>query len=194
MGLCAPPTPPVAAMGEYTVIDGRGHMLGRLASIVAKQALLGRKVVVVRCEEICLSGGIERQRYQRYLNKKMNTNPTKGPFHFRSPSRIFWRTVRGVVPHKTKRGVAAMERVKSFEGIPAPYDTQKRMVVPDALKVLRLLPGHKFCTLARLSSEVGWNYYDTVKELEDKRKAKSAAYYAKKQELLAQRAKAIASL
>ena len=87
-----------------------------------------------------------------------------------------------------------MERVKSFEGIPAPYDTQKRMVVPDALKVLRLLPGHKFCTLARLSSEVGWNYYDTVKELEDKRKAKSAAYYAKKQELLAQRAKAIASL
>lgn len=124
----------------------------------------------------------------------MNTNPTKGPFHFRSPSRIFWRTVRGMVPHKTKRGVAAMERVKSFEGIPAPYDTQKRMVVPDALKVLRLLPGHKFCTLARLSSEVGWNYYDTVKELEDKRKAKSAAYYAKKQELLAKRAAAIASL
>ena len=37
-------------------------MLGRLASIVAKQALLGKKVVVVRCEEICLSGGIVRQR------------------------------------------------------------------------------------------------------------------------------------
>ena len=123
----------------------------------------------------------------------MSTNPTKGPFHFRSPSRIFWRTVRGMVPHKTKRGVAAMERMKAFEGIPAPYDEQKRMVVPNALKVLRLLPGHKFCTLARLSSEVGWNYYDTIKEMEDARKEKSAAFYKKKQALLAERAKAIAS-
>ena len=123
----------------------------------------------------------------------MSTNPTKGPFHFRSPSRIFWRTVRGMVPHKTKRGVSAMERMKAFEGIPAPYEEQKRMVVPNALKVLRLLPGHKFCTLARLSSEVGWNYYDTIKEMEDARKEKSAAFYKKKQALLAERAKAIAS-
>jgi large subunit ribosomal protein L13Ae len=182
-------------MPEYTIIDGRGHMLGRLASVVAKEILIGRKVVVVRCEEICLSGGIvrQRERYQRYLNKKVSTNPTKGPFHFRSPSRIFWRTVRGMVPHKTKRGVAAMERMKTFEGIPAPYDEQKRMVVPNALKVLRLLPGHKFCTLARLSSEVGWNYYDTITEMEDARKDKSAAFYKKKQALLRERAKAIAS-
>ncbi|KAG0200699.1 60S ribosomal protein L16B, partial [Mortierella sp. NVP41] len=38
------------------VIDGKGHLLGRLASIVAKQALTGQRVVVVRCEELNVSG------------------------------------------------------------------------------------------------------------------------------------------
>lgn len=39
-----------------TVVDGRGHLLGRLASIVAKELLCGQKVVVVRCEQITISG------------------------------------------------------------------------------------------------------------------------------------------
>lgn len=90
-------------------------------------------------------------------------NPTRGgPFHFRAPARIFYKTVRGMVPHKTPRGAAAMERLKVFEGVPPPYDKKKRMVVPQALRVLRLKPGRKFCTVGRLSHEVGWKYQDVV--------------------------------
>lgn len=103
-----------------------------------------------------------------------------------------------MIPHKTKRGAAALARLKAYEGIPPPYDKIKRMVIPDALKwvlwlvcfrwdckfmhiwiifwgcikgfffwyvnrVLRLQAGHKYCLLGRLSSEVGWNHYDTIK-------------------------------
>ncbi len=32
---------------------------------------------------------------------------------------------------------------KVFEGIPPPYDKQRRMVIPKALRVLRLKPGRK---------------------------------------------------
>lgn len=39
-----------------------------------------------------------------------------------------------MIPHKTKRGEAALARLKVYEGIPPPYDKIKRMVVPDALK------------------------------------------------------------
>lgn len=46
-------------MSDITVIDGKGHLLGRLASIVAKQILSGKKIVVVRCEEILISGSCE---------------------------------------------------------------------------------------------------------------------------------------
>jgi large subunit ribosomal protein L13Ae len=85
-----------------------------------------------------------------------------GPFHFRAPSRIFYKTVRGMIPHKTARGAAALERLKVFEGVPPPYDKQKRVVVPQALRVLRLKPGRKYCTVGRLSHEVGWKYQDVV--------------------------------
>jgi hypothetical protein len=75
---------------------------------------------------------------------------------------MFWRTVRGMIPHKTARGAAAMERLKTFEGIPPPYDHKKRMVVPQALRVLRLKPGRKYCTVGRLGHEFGWKYQDVV--------------------------------
>ena len=52
-----------------------------------------------------------------------------------------------MVPHKTARGAAALERLKLFEGVPPPYDRKKKMVVPEALRVLRLKPGRKFCTV-----------------------------------------------
>lgn len=42
------------------VIDGKGHLLGRLASIIAKQILTGQKIVVVRCELINASGSFFR--------------------------------------------------------------------------------------------------------------------------------------
>jgi len=44
------------------VIDGKGHLLGRLASIVSKQILSGQKIVVVRCEEINISGSFFRNK------------------------------------------------------------------------------------------------------------------------------------
>ncbi|KAG0490830.1 hypothetical protein HPP92_007693 [Vanilla planifolia] len=166
------------------IVDARQHMLGRLASIVAKELLNGQHIVVVRCEEICMSGGLVRQKmkFLRFLRKRMNTKPSHGPIHFRAPAKILWRTIRGMIPHKTKRGAAALARLKAFEGVPPPYDRMKRMVIPDALKVLRLQVGHKYCLLGRLSSEVGWGYSDTIKELEEKRKQRAkVAYLAKKQ-------------
>lgn len=59
-----------------------------------------------------------------------------------------------MIPHKTKRGAAALERLKVYEGVPPPFDKQKRLVVPDALKVLRLQHGHKFCKLGDLATSV----------------------------------------
>ena len=44
------------------MLDGQGHLLGHLAAIVAKQVLLGRKGVVVRCEGINISGNFYRNK------------------------------------------------------------------------------------------------------------------------------------
>ena len=161
------------------VIDARGHLLGRLASTVAKQLLEGQKIVVVRCEEINITGALIRNKlkYLRFLDKACNTNPRGGHFHHRAPSKIFWRTVRGMLPHKLPRGALALGRMQVFEGVPPPYDKTKRVVVPNALRVHRLKPQRKFTVLGRLSSEVGWKYGDVVSRLEERRKVKAAAWF-----------------
>jgi large subunit ribosomal protein L13Ae len=181
---------------KQIVIDARGHLVGRLASIVAKQLLEGQNVVVVRCEGLNISGSFYRNKlkYKEFLRKRCNVNPNKGgPFHLRAPSRIFWRVVRGMLPHKTARGAAALARVKVFEGIPPEFATVKRMVVPEALKVIRLKPYRKFCSLGRISSEFGWKYGDVVSTLEEKRRVKSKAFYDAKKQKAKLRAQATAN-
>merc|ERR1711890_148785 len=167
------------------VIDGKGHLMGRLASIVAKNILNGNKVVVVRTEAINMSGNFYRNKlkYLKFLRLRCNVKPSRGPFHFRAPSKIFWRTVRGMVPHKSEKGKEAMKRLQTFEGVPPPYDKKKKMVIPSALKVLRLKPGRKYCSLGRLSHDVGWKYQDIVAALEAKRKVKAESFYKGAQEV-----------
>uniref|UniRef100_A0A8C9URL4 60S ribosomal protein L13a n=1 Tax=Spermophilus dauricus TaxID=99837 RepID=A0A8C9URL4_SPEDA len=123
------------AEGQVLVLDGRGHLLGRLAATVAKQVLLGRKVVVVRCEGINISGNFYRNKL-KYLAFLRKIHPLGDLME-----------TRGLLPHKTKRGQPALDRLKVFDGIPPPCDKKKRIVVPAALKVVRLKPTRKFAYL-----------------------------------------------
>ena len=120
-------------------------------------------------------------RYHAYLHKTHCYNPRKGgPWHHRAPSRILYKAIRGMIPHKSPRGAAALERLKLYEGCPPPYDRKKKMVIPAALRVLRLKPGRKYCTLKRISHEVGWAHKDIVDKLEDKRRVRAQAYQERK--------------
>merc|ERR1712010_250818 len=112
---------------KVVVIDARGHLLGRLASFVAKEALLGQKVVITRCEDICISGSHMRNKLKLLMkrNKRMNTNPMKGPFHHKSPADMLLRVIRGMLRHQWFRGSAAFQRIKCVEGVPEPFDQAK---------------------------------------------------------------------
>lgn len=106
-----------------------------------------------------------------------------------------------MMPHKTERGAQAMARLavrairvylhetvvisllcakQMFEGIPAPYDKVKRVVVPEALKAIRMRSDRNFTLLGSLSQEVGWGYAPLVERLEAQRKIKEQAFYAEK--------------
>jgi large subunit ribosomal protein L13Ae len=179
----------LAACPQVVVVDCRDHLMGRLASILAKQLLEGQHVVCVRTEELCISGGYKRQlmKLDRWAWIHTNTRPNHGPFHYRTPSQFFWRVVRGMLPHKTKRGKAALGRLKGYEGIPPPYDKVKRAVVPDALRVLRLQRHHKYVTVGKLLKERGWKHSQTVQRLEAQRKEESKKHYERKRAQEAER-------
>merc|ERR1719409_992005 len=119
-------------------------------------------------------------RFARFLKKRTNTNPKRGPIHQRAPSKVLYRCIRGMVPHKMKRGECALSRLATYDGIPSPYDKKKRVVIPKALKSLRLAKGRKYTRLGQLCSEMGWRHADLIERLEGKRKTKSAAFYEAK--------------
>ena len=87
------------------------------------------------CDRVVMRNFIRRK---AFFHKKMNTNPARGAYHERAPSKIFARAVRGMVPHKLPRGGEALSRLRCFEGCPAPYDKVKKMVVPAAYRVTNL--------------------------------------------------------
>lgn len=61
-------------------IDGKGHLLGRLASTVAKQLLNGQKIVVVRCEALNISGEFFRAKctFTSYPNTIPKARASRG--------------------------------------------------------------------------------------------------------------------
>ena len=168
------------------VIDAKGHILGRLAANIAKELLNGQRIVVVRVEQLVLSGSLFRRKtdYMEFLEKANNKNPRRGgPYHFKAPTRLFWRAIRGMLPHKTPRGKAALERLKVFEGTPHPYSQRKRVCAPTALRIIRLRGNRKYCLLKELSTTIGWAHAGTVERLEEKREKRAREYFAKKQKL-----------
>jgi len=107
---------------------------------------------------------------------------------------MVWRTIRGMVHQKSARGQDALSRLSTFEGIPHPYDKQKRVVVPAALRTIRLKVGRDFTVMGDLAHSVGWKHKDLLKKLEEKRKVQSEAFFQKKKakDLLKQKAIAAA--
>ncbi|KAH0793797.1 Rpl16ap [Histomonas meleagridis] len=177
------------------VIDGKGHVSGRLAGVIAKQLLNGRKIVVVRAESIVTTGDhrFNYHKYRRFLRKTTNSNPRHGPFHERAPAEIFSRTVRGMVNYKTARGAAAFARLKVYEGIPEKYEGVKKLVVPTALRVVAIRTDRPVTTLGKISTTFGWKYGHVVKALEEKRIAKAAELHEAKKAEKEKKQRAIAA-
>merc|ERR1711934_1007579 len=127
--------------------------------------------------QIVRSGSLFRNKLKRQeqMHHRCNTNPRRTATHWKSPSRIFWKVLRGMLPHKTPRGAAALGRVKVFEGIPFPYDQRKRMVIPQALKVLRMKAHRKFCTMGDLAKITGWTKKEKSAKFHDMKVKKQKA-------------------
>jgi len=168
------------------VIDGKGHLMGRLASICAKELLEGKKIIIVRCDKIEISGSHIRNKLKfiSRSKKRTTTNPKRGPFHFKTPSQVFWKSVRGMLPHKTFRGSDALMRLKLYDGIPSSLATIKKLIVPSALRVIKLAPNRKFTSIGKIFSEIGWNKKKILEEKEEHIRILGKKFWKNKYSLL----------
>lgn len=112
------------------IIDGTNAVFGRMATQVAKKALLGETIDIVNCEKVLFSGKKEVifAKYDRL--KKMGT-PRKGPFFSSNPEKFLKRVIRGMLPVKQAKGSAAFDRIKCYVGVPEQFEGQELVKMGD---------------------------------------------------------------
>ena len=60
------------------------------------------------------------------------------------------------------------------------YDKTKRLVVPEALRVVKLSSARRYSTLGVLASQLGWKHAELIGRLEAVRKESAAAFHEKR--------------
>jgi len=139
---------------EFNVINAEGHILGRLSSKIAKRLLEGERIVVVNAEKAIITGE-KYMVFSRYKDKAEKGSQEKGPYYPRHPEKIFKRTVRGMLPWKSRRGREAFRNLKVFIGIPEELKDREFEVVDEAL-FEKVSKADRYTTLGEVSKQLGW--------------------------------------
>lgn len=113
------------------VIDGTNLILGRLATQVAKKALLGETVSVINCEKTVISGE-KKEILARYRQKRERGAPLVGPYVPRQSERLVKRTIRGMLPYKQPKGREAFKRILCYKTIPKELQDKKAETIKEA--------------------------------------------------------------
>src|SRR3989344_1344380 len=114
-------------MEDKIIIDGTHATMGRLSSFVAKQALLGKKIIIVNVNEVVIVGKKEDILSKYQILVKKGGSSQKGPRIIRTPERILKRVIRGMLPHKQMRGRDALNNIRCYNEIPAEFLEVKKI-------------------------------------------------------------------
>ncbi len=142
------------------VVDANDKILGRLASFVAKQLLLGRRVAVVNAEKAVISGNpntiVAKYVMRRSIEGK--PRPERGPKWPKTPDRIVWKAIRGMLPMKKAKGREALRRLRVFIGVPEELqNVEFHELAPEYSKEnLKPKKRRKYITVYELSKSLGW--------------------------------------
>lgn len=135
---------------KITVIDAKGLILGRMASVVAKRLLNGEKIIIVNAGDAVISG--DRYSIIKAAHEYLQVgHPGKGPLHPRRPDRIVKRAIRGMLPYKSPRGREALRRLRVYIGVPENLKGMSLETIPEA--DVRRLSG-SYITVSELSEHI----------------------------------------
>jgi large subunit ribosomal protein L13 len=134
------------------LIDAKDLIVGRLGSVVAKQALLGEKIDIINADKAVISG--KRQLVLAiYRQKAARGTWAKGPHYVRSPEMLLKRLIRDMLPYKNARGIAAYDRIMCWEGVPEEFKDKKAATIKEA--DVSKLPTPDYLTIKEISKSLG---------------------------------------
>jgi large subunit ribosomal protein L13 len=131
-------------------VDAEGLILGRMATQVAKLALMGEQINIINCEKAVVSGS-QSKIDKRHKLREMGS-PFKGPFYPKTADRIVKRAIRGMLPYKQQRGRNAFERIRCYIGQPEGIECNDMISFPNASK--EKIANIKTITVATISERI----------------------------------------
>jgi large subunit ribosomal protein L13 len=138
-----------------TVIDGENLLLGRMCSIVAQRILAGEEIAIINAEKVIVSGS-RAMVMKEYYAKRSRGSVEGGPFYPRRPDQIVKRTIRGMIPYKTRPGAATFRRVKVYVGVPYEFKGVDAEVLDTAHR--DRLSSARYITIGAISTNLGAKY------------------------------------
>tara|TARA_Y100000310_G_C20310019_1_gene635814 strand:+ start:100 stop:513 length:414 start_codon:yes stop_codon:yes gene_type:complete len=134
------------------IIDARNLILGRLATIVAKKALLGEEIHIINCGNAIISGS-KKNVLLKYKTRASRGSQFKGPFIPKTSDRFVKRAIRTMLPYKKPRGREAFKRIKCYKGFPTTMKDKK----PETLKAAEFskLPTLKYVAVEYVCKHLG---------------------------------------
>ncbi|MDR2865808.1 MAG: 50S ribosomal protein L13 [Methanomassiliicoccaceae archaeon] len=135
-----------------TVIDAKGHIMGRLSSNIAERILNGEEIVVLNAEHVIITGAKEMV-FAQFKEKVDRGQIRKGPYYPRRADLLLKRTIRGMIPWTTTTGREAYRRIHVFVGFPEQFKDVEKQTVEEAM---RLRTG-KYTTLGAVAKFLGSN-------------------------------------
>ncbi|HLD33934.1 MAG TPA: 50S ribosomal protein L13 [Candidatus Nanoarchaeia archaeon] len=113
------------------IIDGNNLILGRVASYVAKAAILGDKIAIVNTDKLVMSGSRSFIIPDQRLTQDRRGKPNKGVFYQRQPDRFVKRVIRRMLP-QSPRGRVAFKNIYCYIGVPEEYKAKKLETIESA--------------------------------------------------------------
>jgi len=131
------------------IINAENLVLGRMAAIAAKQALLGEDVRIVNCEKAIITGD-RKSVLKHYLQRLKLGQPQQGPFIQKRPDLFVRRAIRGMLPRHKNHGKQALSRIKCYIGVPGNLEKAETLKQAQLQKVTK-----RFITVSELCMSLG---------------------------------------
>lgn len=112
------------------IIDTKDMIVGRIATVAAKKALLGEKVDIVNCKNAIMTG--KKKFLLNEFKRRRDMGTYKGPFLPRLPDRFVRRIIRGMLPYKQDKGKNAYKRIMCHVGMPKEFEGKEICKIENA--------------------------------------------------------------
>ncbi len=137
------------------VIDATGHVVGRLASVLAKRLLNGEEIVVVNAEKAIVTGR-RRVVFEEYRTRHQRGSTASrmrgiGPNYPRRPDMILRRTISRMMPYQQPRGRTALKRLRVYLSVPDEFKEKPL----ETIEVAKRPPQGPYMSLGEIATLLG---------------------------------------